>query len=158
MWNVIYNGWSNKSHLATSPNTAPAMQNECHQWSASHMKRHFQDAEQVKSPFKLTKYCACQEIVSSRFQREIPEVLPPIDDSNRSDNKVIISQPHLTRPILGRTLYEKIQHFALRLSSRITRNAALARKSHAPTSPNTAPGTKNALYSSLLYSLLASIL
>ena len=32
---------------------------KCHQWSASHMKRHFQCAEQVKSPFKLTNYCAC---------------------------------------------------------------------------------------------------
>ena len=97
MWNVIYNGWSNKSHLATSPNTAPAMQNECHQWSASHMKRHFQYSEQVKSPFKLTKYCACQEIVSSRFQREIPEVLPPIDDSNRSDNNPTIKSSSRNR-------------------------------------------------------------
>ena len=48
-----------KSHPPTSPNTAPATQNQCHQWSASHMKRHFQCAEQVKSPFKLSKYCAC---------------------------------------------------------------------------------------------------
>ena len=67
-----------KSHPPTWPNTAPATQNESHQWSASHMKRHFQCAEQVKSPFKLTKYCACHEILSSRFQREIPELLPPI--------------------------------------------------------------------------------
>ena len=67
-----------KSHPPTWPNTAPATQNECHQWSASHMKRHFQCAEEVKSPFKLTKYCACHEILSSRFQREIPELLPPI--------------------------------------------------------------------------------
>ena len=48
-----------KSHPPTSPNTATATQNQCHQWSASHMKRHFQCAEQVKSPFKLSKYCAC---------------------------------------------------------------------------------------------------
>ena len=31
-----------KSPTRTSPNTAPATQNECHQRSASHMKRHFQ--------------------------------------------------------------------------------------------------------------------
>ena len=48
-----------KSHTPTSPNTAPATQNESHDWSASHMKRHLQCAEQVKSPFKLTNYCAC---------------------------------------------------------------------------------------------------
>ena len=57
--NVIYNERSNRNHNPSSPNTAPATQNECHQWSASHMKRHFQCAEQVKSPFKLTNYCAC---------------------------------------------------------------------------------------------------
>ena len=48
-----------KSHPATSPNTAPATQNECHPWSASHMKRHFQCVEQVKSPANIPKYCAC---------------------------------------------------------------------------------------------------
>ena len=60
-------------------NIAPATQNECHLWSASYMKRHFQCAEQAKSPFKLTKYCACHQILSSRFEREIPELLPPIE-------------------------------------------------------------------------------
>ena len=48
-----------KSPTRTSPNTAPATQNECHHWSASHMKRHFQCVKQVKSPCNLTKYCAC---------------------------------------------------------------------------------------------------
>ena len=162
MWNVIYNGWSNKSHLATSPNTAPAMQNECHQWSASHMKRHFQYAEQVKSPFKLTKYCACQEIVSSRFQREIPEVLPPIDDSNRSDNNPTIKSSSRNRtwfvPSWDARCMKKYNLSRSGYLPELHENAALARKSHAPTSPNTAPGTKNALYSSLLYSLLTSFL
>ena len=48
-----------KSPTRTSPNTAPATQNECHHWSASHMTRHFQCVEQVKSPSNITKYCAC---------------------------------------------------------------------------------------------------
>ena len=60
-----------KSHPPTSPNTAPAMQNECHQWSASEMWRHFQCAEQAKSPSNLTKYCACQKI----FRRSFTELL-----------------------------------------------------------------------------------
>ena len=43
----------------TSPNIAPATQNESHDLSASHMKRHLQCAEQQVSPSNFTKYCAC---------------------------------------------------------------------------------------------------
>ena len=59
IWKVIYNAWSNKSHPPTSANTAPATQNESHDWSASHMKRHLQCAEQQESSSNFTKYCAC---------------------------------------------------------------------------------------------------
>ena len=59
MWNFISNARRKWSHPATSPNTAPATQNASHHWSASHMKRHFQCAEQVKTPSNLTKYCTC---------------------------------------------------------------------------------------------------
>ena len=59
IWNVIYNARSNKSHPPTWPNTAPATQNESHDWSASHMKRHLQCAEQQESSSNFTKYCAC---------------------------------------------------------------------------------------------------
>ena len=59
IWNVIYNARSNKSHPPTSPNTAPATQNESHDWSASHMKGHLQCAEQQESSSNFTKYCAC---------------------------------------------------------------------------------------------------
>ena len=74
------------------------------------MKRDFQCAEQLKSPFNVTKYCACQEILSSRFQRQIPEVLPPIErrfehipntfrtHPNTSEHKIVISHPPLRRP------------------------------------------------------------
>ena len=58
-WNVIYNERSNRNRNPTSPNTAPATQNESHDWSASHMKRHLECAEQAKSTSNLTKYCAC---------------------------------------------------------------------------------------------------
>ena len=59
IWNVIYKARSNRSHPPTSPNTAPATQNESHDWSASHMKRHLECAEQQESPSTFTKYCAC---------------------------------------------------------------------------------------------------
>ena len=58
-WNVIYNARSNKSHPVTSANTAPATQNDSHDWSASHMKHHLQCAEQQESASNFTKYCAC---------------------------------------------------------------------------------------------------
>ena len=67
IWNVIYNARSNKRHTTSSPNTAPATQNESHDWSASHMKRHLQCAEQAKSP---SKYCACHEIFKFKIALE----------------------------------------------------------------------------------------
>ena len=45
--------------LQLHQNTAPATQNESHDWSTSHMKRHLQCAEQQSTPSNLTKYCAC---------------------------------------------------------------------------------------------------
>ena len=57
--NVIYNARSNRHRPPTSPNTAPATQNDSHDWSSSDMERHLQCAEQQASPSNLTKYCAC---------------------------------------------------------------------------------------------------
>ena len=59
IWNVFYNARSNKCHHPTSPNTAPATQNDSRAWLSSHMKRHLQCAEQQVSPSNLTKYRAC---------------------------------------------------------------------------------------------------
>ena len=44
--NVSYNAQSNRIHPPTSPNIAPAMKNDSHDWSSSQMKRHLQCAEQ----------------------------------------------------------------------------------------------------------------
>ena len=79
IWKVIYNARSNQSHPATAANTAPAAQSHSHDSSSSHMKRHLQCAEQHWFPSNITKYCACHEILSSRCQRKIPELLPPIE-------------------------------------------------------------------------------
>ena len=49
----------------------------------------------------------------------------------------------LTRPILETILYCKIQHFASRLSPKMSRSAAPATKSPTRTSPNTVPATPN---------------
>ena len=60
IWNVAYNARSNRGVSPTSPNNAPATQNDSHDWSASHMKRYLQCAEQQRCLSNITKYCACQ--------------------------------------------------------------------------------------------------
>ena len=163
--NLISNARSKQRHPATSPNTAPATQNASHQWSASHMQPHFQCVEAVKSPSNLTKHCACHEILKLKISAETPWMLPPIerrfDDNPRisdqirpdptiSDDKIVISHPPLPRPYsshfgrrfcivkynISRPGYLPKCHEVLRLS----------RKSHPPTSPNTAPATQSELW------------
>ena len=51
--------YSCTSHAPTSPNAAPATQNDCHDWSCSHMKRYWQCAKQHKTPSNFTKCCTC---------------------------------------------------------------------------------------------------
>ena len=53
-------------------------QNESHQWSAWHMKRHFQCAEQVTSPSNCTKYCACHAKWTSSLIRVTYETSFPM--------------------------------------------------------------------------------
>ena len=226
----------------TSPNTAPATQNESHDWSASHMKHLLQCAEQQESPSNLTKYCACHAkwiscLIRVSYETSFPMrrasnvnlqpqqilrlprnlqvqdcsgnslncfrqykddsriIRPWSEDDPRmirpwnrhlapaasetllvrswrfrawsEDDPTIKSSSRtrrfgdLTRPILETILYWKIQHFALRLSPKMSRNAVPATKSHTPTSPNTAPATQNeslGSYSLGIYSLSASIL
>ena len=45
VWNVSYNARSKRDVSPTSPNTAPATQNDSHDQSSSHMKRYLQCAE-----------------------------------------------------------------------------------------------------------------
>ena len=191
VWNVTYNARSNRSHPPTSRNTAPATQNESHDWSASHMKRHLQCAEQQESSSNFTKYRTCHEKWISwlssvtyetpftmrgatRVTLQLHQILRLPRNSEfkmsaenpwiASANIKTIRRPseHDPRTIRGwnrhlahaasetllvaswrRILYWKIQHFALRLSPKISRNAAPATKSDTPTSPNTAPATQN---------------
>ena len=135
IWNVIYNARSNKSRPPTSPNTAPATQNESHDWSASHMKRHLQGAEQLVSSSNLTKYCACHEKWISCWILFTHEMLFTM----RGATSVIL-QPH--------QILRLPRKMNLMLNSLHTWNAiynAWSNICHPPTSPNTAPATKNDL-------------
>ena len=120
------------------------------------MKRHLQCAEQAQSASNLTKYCACHEICNFKISAETPWIASANRKTIRTDSE---DNPKMIRPwnrhlapaasetllvpSCQRILYGKIQHFAFRLSPKMSPNAAPATKSHTPTSPNTAPATKN---------------
>ena len=155
-WNVIYNARSKHSQPLTSRNTAPA----------------------TKS-------------VTSRFQRKLRELLPPIERRFEqipkiirrwSDHEIVISHPPLRRPYsshlvnafcmekynISRSGYLPKCHQMLRLPRKVTLQLhqilrlprkmnlminprriwnviynARSKQSQPPTSPNTAPATKN---------------
>ena len=132
IWNVIYNAGSNKQQPPTSPNTAPATQNECHDWSASHMKRHLQCGEQQAATSNLTKYCACHAKGVSWLIRITYET------SFRMRGATGISfQPHqiLRLPHKRNVMIDPHHIWNVIYNARSDRHQP-------PTSPNTAPATQ----------------
>ena len=133
IWNVIYNARSDRHHLATSPNTAPATQKECHDWSASHMKRHLQCAERQASPCNLTKYCACHAKGVSWLIRITYETSFTMRGATG-----ITLQPHqiLRLPRKRNVMIDPHHIWNVIYNARSDRH-------HPATSPNTAPATQN---------------
>ena len=132
-WNVIYNARSNRNLPPTSPNTAPATQKECHDWSFSRMKRHLQCAKQQASPCNLTKYCACHA-----KGRTVLFLLTYETSFTMRGAKGITLQPHqiLRLPRKMNLMIDRA-HIWNVISN------AQSSKSHPPTSPSTAPATQN---------------
>ena len=133
IWNVIYNARSNRHHPPTSPNTAPATQNESHDWATTHMKRHLQCAEQQASPSNLTKYCACHAKGVSWLIRITYETSFTMRGATG-----ISLQPHqiLRLPRIMNVMIEAHHRWNVIYNARSNRQ-------HPPTSPNTAPATQN---------------
>ena len=164
VWNLIYNARSNRCHHPTSPNTAPATQNDSHAWSSSHMKPHFQCAEQQVSRSNLTKYCACHEKWHCKISKKISKnrwsVISnagPIRPWSEHDPSMIrawkrkpqpASQPRLLFDLTTSIFYCKIQRFAPNLTFKPSPSTAPATKSDAWTSPSTAPATKSDTWTS----------
>ena len=175
IWNAIYNARNNRWHPPTSPNTAPATQNDCHDWSSSHMKRYetlftmrgttggiLQHHQILRLPRKMILQ-NFREISRKQLKRHFQCGADPswiragseLDPSwirPWSENETVTPQPAsqprlLFTPTTG-ILYWKIQHFALRLSFQISPNTAPATKSDTSTSPNTAPATKSDTWTS----------
>ena len=133
IWNVIYNAGSNKHQPPTSPNIAPATQNECHDWSASHMKRHLQCAEQQATPSNLTKYCACH----AKWMSWLIRITYETSFTMRGATSINL-QPHqiLRLPRKMNVMIEPHHRWNVIYNARSNRQ-------HPPTSPNTAPATQN---------------
>ena len=133
IWNVIYNAGSNKHQPPTSPNTAPAMQNECHDGSASHMKRHLQCAEQQATPSNLTKYCACH----AKWMSWLIRITYETSFTMRGATSINLQLHQILR--LPRKMNVMIDPHHI---WNVIYNARSNRQ-HPPTSPNTAPATQN---------------
>ena len=117
----------------TSPNTAPATKNDSHAWSSSHMKRHLQCAEQQVSPSNLTKYCACH----TEWLACLIVVTYETSFTMRGATGVTI-QPHQILRLSRRKTRILSPHHIWNLIYNARSN-----RCHDPTSPNTAPATKN---------------
>ena len=153
-----------KSDTWGSPSTAPATQNDSHAWSSSHMKPHFQCAEQQVSRSNLTKYCAWHEIWHCKISKKISKnrwnVISnagPIRPWSEHDPSMIrpwkrkpqpASQVRLLFQLTTSIFYCKIQRFAPNLTFKPSPNTAPATKSDTWTSPSTAPATKSDTWTS----------
>ena len=133
IWNVIYNARSNKRQPPTSANTVPSMQNESHDWSASHMKHHLQCAEQQTSPSNLTKYCACH----AKWISWLIRITYETSFTMRGATGITL-QPH--------QILRQPRKMNLMIDPHCICNViynARSNRHHPPTSPNTAPATQN---------------
>ena len=135
IWNVIYNAQSNRTHPPTSPNTAPATQNDSHEWCPSHMKRHLQCAEQQVSSTNVTKYCACHEKWLASLilvTRETSFTLRGGTGITRQPHQILRLPRKMTLMIDLRHIWNVIYN-------------ARSNRHHPPTSPNTAPATQKCI-------------
>ena len=133
VWNVIYNAQSNRHHPPTSPNTAPATQNESHDWSTSHMKRHLQCAERQESPSNLTKYCACH----AKWISWLIHITYETSFTMRGVTGITL-QLHQLRRLPRKKNLMIDPHHIWNVIYNVRSN-----RHHPPTSPNTAPASQN---------------
>ena len=122
-----------KRDTATSPNTAPATQSDSHDQTSSHMKCYLQCAEQQMPPSNLTKYCACRAKWLSWSNLFTHETLFTM----RGATDAIVEPHQILRLPRKMTLMIKPLHTWNAISN------ARSNRCYYPTSPNTAPATKN---------------
>ena len=135
VWNVIYNARSERNHPATSPNTAPATQKECHDSSISRMKRQLQCAKQQASPCNLTKYCACGMSWSILLSYETSFTMRGATGITLQPHQILRLPRKMNRMIDPHHIWNVIYN-------------ARSNRHHPATSPNTAPATQKECHDS----------
>ena len=131
--NVIYNARSNRQHPPTSPKTAPATQNECHDSGTSQMKRHLQCAEQQASHSNLTKHCACH----AKWISWLIRITYETSFTMRGATGINIQRHQILRLPRKRNVMIDPHHIWTVIYN------ARSNRHQSPTSPNTAPTTQN---------------
>ena len=110
------------------------LENECHQWCATHIKRHFQCAEQAKAACNLTKYCPCRAKCKSSMICVTYATSFPLRGASKGT-----LQPHqILRLPRKMQVINDLRHTCNLISN------ARSKQRHPATSPNTAPATQNA--------------
>ena len=104
-----------------------------HDWSASHMKRHLQCAEQQKAASNFSKYCACHAKWISWLIRIAYETSFTLRRAT-----VNTLQPHQILRLPGKMNLMIDPHHIWNVIY-----SARSNRHHPPTSPNTAPATQN---------------
>ena len=160
IWNVIYNGRSNRCHDPTLPNTAPATQKDSHASSLSDMKRHLiggatgvtiQPHQILRLPQKITLQ-HFRENFRKRIKRHLQCGADPTMIREWSDHETVrpqpASQPRLLVRLAGSIFFWKIQRFAPNLTFQHSPSTAPATKCDTWTSPSSAPATKSDTWAS----------
>ena len=121
-WHVIHNARSNRSHPPTSPNAAPATQNDSHHLSSWHMKRYLQCAEEQASPSNLTKYCACHAKLHSKIKEKFTVNSWSVNSNAGtirpwSEHDPSMNSSSRTRPFAEVTFRASETHFVLKITT-----------------------------------------
>ena len=126
------------------------MKNHSHDWSSSDISVVYNARSSRNHPPISPNIAPNTKFWLEEYRREIIGIdaaninlIRPYSEHIRtySDYKIVI-------PSWRSFLYGKIQHFAVRLSPKISCNGIPATKSHTSPLPNIAPITKNTLYTS----------
>ena len=131
--NAIYIARSDRQHPPTWPNTAPATKNESYPEFSLHMIHYLQCAERQATSSNLTKYCACHEKWISCWILFTHNTLFTMRGATSN-----IPQPHQILCLPRNPMLNSLHTWNVIYNARNERQ-------HPPTSPNTAPATKNDL-------------
>ena len=136
IWNVIYSARSNRCHHPTSPNTAPATKNDTARFQRKSPKT-------GETSFPMRGRSDHDPTMIRAWSEHDPTMIRPWKRKPQP-----ASQVRLLFELPRSIFYCKIQRFAPNLTFKPSPNTAPATKSATWTSPSTAPATKSDTWTS----------